>query len=59
MASLSFLHMPLVQVNAKNNERKTPLHLLVERRWADLAKWLVYQQADPYLKDKYGKDPLR
>lgn len=46
------------QVNVKNNERKTPLHLLVERRWADLAKWLVYQRADCYMKDKYGKTPI-
>ncbi len=37
-------------VNAVNNERKTPLHLLVERRWADLAKWLVYQKADCFIK---------
>jgi hypothetical protein len=29
---------------------QTPLHLLVERRWADLAKWLVYQKADCYMK---------
>ncbi len=41
-------------INVNNNERKTPLHLLVERRWADLAK------SDLLLldRDKHGKTPL-
>lgn len=43
------------KINVKNLERKTPMHLLVERRWADLAKWLAYQKADLYSKDKFGK----
>jgi len=34
------------------------LHILVERRWADLAKWLLYQGADPAAKDKHLKTAI-
>ena len=40
------------KMNVRNKDRKTPLHILVEKRWADLAKWLLFQGADPGLKDK-------
>ncbi len=46
-------------INARNNEQKTPLHSAVERKWADLAKWLVYQGADLYPKDRNGLSVTR
>ena len=46
------------KLNVQNLERKTPLHILVEKKWADLAKWLLFQGADPLIKDKYLKTPI-
>lgn len=57
-AMAQFLVERGAKIDVKNLERKTPMHLLVERRWADLAKWLAYQKADLYAKDKFGKSPL-
>jgi ankyrin repeat protein len=31
------------KLNVRNKQKRTPLHILVQKRHADLAKWLVSQ----------------
>lgn len=45
-------------INAKNCEGRTPLHIAVERRYEYLAKFLIANGADVNIKDKSGTSPL-
>ena len=47
-----------MNVNAKDEKGRTCLHLAVIMRYADLAKYLVYNRADPHIKDDSGKSAM-
>lgn len=52
------LSMPNINVNARNSERKTPLHFALERRWYSVADLLMDHQANPHLMDANGVNPI-
>jgi len=46
------------EVNAKNQEGETPLHITTQREDRLITKILLENGADPCVKNRFGKTPL-
>mmetsp|Transcript_14843 Transcript_14843/g.20722 ORF Transcript_14843/g.20722 Transcript_14843/m.20722 type:complete len:269 (-) Transcript_14843:70-876(-) len=44
-------------VNAQNSQMKTPLHMLISKRYDQMAFWLVKRGANLHLADRRGETP--
>ena len=44
-------------MNAQNSQMKSPLHMLISKRYDQMAFWLVKHGANLHLADRRGETP--